>query len=1104
MTFDGAPTAERPNPVDTGMYILMFLPCIYACCGGEARFNIQRCFPGPDFSESPQQFPRSFLSELEDSPTSTGHNAWSTAPTTATSPATRATDSVTPMKLLQSPGYGHLYPTGSYEYSSPSPVKTSPNFPRTNNTLSRKRLHSSVPPIIHTPSGSPLMSSILHQTTSVLEDETSDLGVAPLTMSSELNSNLLYDEISGSHEQGNGDLSIFDRDTQPISDDMSEFSDSQDEWHEATNNNATSHADGSSPTPSQAAVSRVGGSSPTPSQAAVSRVGGSSPNPSQAGGHSPSSSRVSSPSLSPTGNSAASPVGGSSPILTPAGDLDAISSWAPSPMSSYTADNDRGVHYEPSYTSSDEESNGSSPENGNDLDFPPDQESSGSSPENGNDLDFPSDQESGGSSPESDNDPDFPSNESSEHSSSEEDDGGNPDSELLENRLKGDGNEEDPSANFDDESGRSNNLRTQPTRNRNELNKPTHYLPIPIPYADNICKQDEGRWTRNLAPWDTTRTIPFAEDNRGPVGLNYPPFIGQPGRQIDPLTYDPIGFFDLMFERNMWGQMARSTDARIRWKISMQEEKNGGELPKFSPYRDHTVVTESEIQMVIAYLIAMALIRKPELEQYWSMNPVMRTPFFGERLSRARFQRIYWNLHCNRENTPSDNRPATTAPANRDPTRDDLKRVRPFVDMVNRCFGAAYKPHRELSYDELTWSWTGRWFAKKYNSNKPHREHFFAYACCDAHIGYLLGFDVYFGKTHKNMRQVKLQTRDDASSVDSCALAKQVLWHLDKLGFLDKGHHVYTDNFYTSLTLIRELKLRDTLMCGTIKLGDPMKGKLDNPNKLPWAFAFVRKERNEKGTEKAIKLEKGEVIFRRSIDNEILTVKFEDRKCVHLATNIHRAELAQLPTVIDFRNRRVTKKKPTCILDYNKFMGGVDRAGQLAGSYSRSRLTHKWPFKMLIHMLDAVIVNAYILYRDHKRQVNEAPISHWKFCLSLAEALVERAEFNATCGLYSIRPQRAPLPVTELARLGGRHFLEHTPNSEKRKHVPKPCVVCKAAGVQSKRTSFQCKTCKVPLCPTDCNEIYHTKEDYKSYAGQMRNRGQAESNVVPDIDPIEN
>ena len=61
---------------------------------------------------------------------------------------------------------------------------------------------------------------------------------------------------------------------------------------------------------------------------------------------------------------------------------------------------------------------------------------------------------------------------------------------------------------------------------------------------------------------------------------------------------------------------------------------------------------------------------------------------------------------------------------------------------------------------------------------------------------------------------------------------------MDSTGLLDKGHHVYMHNYYTSTVLFEELYFRNTFACGTI-----------NPihKNLPQAFVKKDTKRNPKG-----------------------------------------------------------------------------------------------------------------------------------------------------------------------------------------------------------------------------------------------------------------
>ena len=160
-------------------------------------------------------------------------------------------------------------------------------------------------------------------------------------------------------------------------------------------------------------------------------------------------------------------------------------------------------------------------------------------------------------------------------------------------------------------------------------------------------------------------------------------------------------------------------------------------------------------------------------------------------------------------------------------------------------------------------------------------------------------------------------------------------------------------------------------------------------------------------------------------------------------------------------------QKPTMIVDYNTFMGGVDKADQLVTYYGFSHHSKKWWKRPFVHSLDTTIVNAYLLYCSTVRSTSQR-LTHVDFRLSVAMALIEKSELPSTP-----LPQY-PQDATHLpARLIGReHFPE--PGSKQ------DCKVCsRGVGKKRKQTNYQCCTCKVPLCIHPCFKIYHTHKNYK-------------------------
>jgi hypothetical protein len=79
-----------------------------------------------------------------------------------------------------------------------------------------------------------------------------------------------------------------------------------------------------------------------------------------------------------------------------------------------------------------------------------------------------------------------------------------------------------------------------------------------------------------------------------------------------------------------------------------------------------------------------------------------------------------------------------------------------------------------------------------------------------------------------------------------------------------------------------------------------------------------------------------------------------------------RSTIQDAATVSKGRRGRKTNteiKKPYAVVQYNKFMKGVDRADQLLSYYSVLKKTVKWSKKMVFYLLKFVLFNAFFVYR---------------------------------------------------------------------------------------------------------------------------------------------
>ena len=162
----------------------------------------------------------------------------------------------------------------------------------------------------------------------------------------------------------------------------------------------------------------------------------------------------------------------------------------------------------------------------------------------------------------------------------------------------------------------------------------------------------------------------------------------------------------------------------------------------------------------------------------------------------------------------------------------------------------------------------------------------------EAKTGYILNFQVYAGAVNEP---------------SSKGLAHRVIIDLME-EFQGRGHKVFFDNFYTSAPLLKELLENGTWACGTIR---------QNRKDFPPAL------RVSEGSH----LKPGEFQFATS--GQITLVHWYDRRDVYVMSTMH-GTTAEL---IEKRPKGSKEKRPipcpTSIVDYNKFMGGVDLADQM-------------------------------------------------------------------------------------------------------------------------------------------------------------------------------
>ena len=197
----------------------------------------------------------------------------------------------------------------------------------------------------------------------------------------------------------------------------------------------------------------------------------------------------------------------------------------------------------------------------------------------------------------------------------------------------------------------------------------------------------------------------------------------------------------------------------------------------------------------------------------------------------------------------------------------------------------------------------GRLSFKQYMKNKPTKWGIKVFVLSDATNGYVYRIQTYSGKNLD-------------SDVDT-GLCSRVL--LELMSNLD-GHHLYTDNYYTSPEVFLALYDKGINCCGTVRV-----------NRRGFPKELVKKQKENRG------------FYDYRSNGPLLAAAWYDRRYVYFVSTLHIGE-----------SRGVTVRRknpdgstidvpcPPLLPDYQQYMRGVDRGDQLIGCYNIGRRSKKW------------------------------------------------------------------------------------------------------------------------------------------------------------------
>nr|XP_023699516.1 piggyBac transposable element-derived protein 4-like [Paramormyrops kingsleyae] len=423
----------------------------------------------------------------------------------------------------------------------------------------------------------------------------------------------------------------------------------------------------------------------------------------------------------------------------------------------------------------------------------------------------------------------------------------------------------------------------------------------------------------------------------------------------------------------------------------------------------------------------MAMMKLDHVRDYWRRNNIFSVIFPAQVMSRDRYQTISWNVHLS---DPDEDRLNYAKKGTSD--HDKLFQIKPLMYTIQNACMAFYHPRRSLSVDERMVPCKGHTSMTQYMKNKPTKWGFKLFVLADSSNGYTVDFAVYTGKN--------IFPTGQGLSYDS-------VMSLINKRFLGSGYHVYMDNFYTSPKLFKDLFARKFPACGTYR---------ENRKDCPRSAVNALTKESPRGT------------YRWMRDGPLLFVKWKDTREVSICSTIHTAYAG------DVVQRKVKSREgvwttesfpcPSPVMEYNKYMGGVDLSDQLIQYYTTQRKRMKWYMKLFLHFLDISATNAYILHKEHMQQDG---MTHKAFMEELTAQLCGVTQNVPTKMTSSVH---VPVPGAELS----------SDSRMKATSGRKTCVNCRMHGGNKTKTPWKCKACDVHLClqpNRNCFEAWHTDQD---------------------------
>lgn len=459
------------------------------------------------------------------------------------------------------------------------------------------------------------------------------------------------------------------------------------------------------------------------------------------------------------------------------------------------------------------------------------------------------------------------------------------------------------------------------------------------------------------------------------------PFLGNPGLRVAHPGNNPYDFFEMLFTDELLNHIVEQTN--------LFADKSTREKSRIVEWK---ILTVAELKIFLGIWFQMGNIRMNRLQDYWKKDELFAVPGLQKYMGRNRFMGIMRCLHF----SPN--------PVNEDDAGygDRLQKIRFLQDYLNNRMEEIYYPGKQLSLDESMLLWRGRLQFRQFMKGKKHKYGMKLYLLAQPN-GMILRCNIYSGA------QGELGGKGHAEKVVKSLMK----------GFENKGHSLYMDNYYNSVSLSQQLIQSKTYVTGTLR-----KGRKDTPQAVSTS-----------------KLKKGEVVTKYC--KGVAVGKWRDKRDVLFLSTEFEEEMIEVR-----RKRGEVVVKPKAIAKYNEFMSGIDRQDQMLSYYACERKTLRWYKKLAIHLMSIMFLNSYLLFKE----CNNTRMNYYDFRIIVIKKLLSEKQLPAI---------QRPMAI------------EHLPTKLDRTHRRR-CKVCSQRKIRQV-TQYYCAACEGEpgLCLSQCFAEYH-------------------------------